>query len=35
MTELEKGKEGPGKETGGEMPSMLFGRRKIGVTGAK
>ena len=34
MTELEKGKEGPGKETG-EMPSMLFGRRKIGVTGAK
>ena len=30
MTELKKGKEGPGKEAGAEMPYVLYGRRKIG-----
>ena len=30
MTELKKGKEGPGKEPGAEMPYVLYGRRKIG-----
>ena len=30
MTELKKGKEGPGKEAGAEMPYVLYRRRKIG-----